>query len=77
MHLGISKQEYGRRTARITTAMAEKGLDAFVFWNNTSVLYLSGFSFIPTERPICMILDKQGKKTMFIPRLEEIGRAHV
>lgn len=70
MQLGISTQEYRRRTEVVTAAMAEKGLDAFVFWNNTSVFYLSGFSFIPTERPACMIVDKQGKKTMFVPRLE-------
>lgn len=70
MQLGISAQEYRRRTGFVTARMAEKGLDAFLFWNNTSVLYLSGFSFIPTERPVCMIVDKQGKKSMFVPRLE-------
>jgi len=70
MQLGISVQEYGRRTEIMADAMKEKGLDAFLFWNNTSVFYLCGFSFIPTERPVCMVMDKQGKKTMFVPRLE-------
>ncbi len=70
MSLGIGPLEYKRRTDIVLAKMAEEGLDAFVFWNNTSVLYLSGFSFIPTERPICMILDKSGQKTVFVPRLE-------
>ena len=50
--------------------MKEKGLDAFVFWNGTSVFYLCGFAFIATERPMCLILDADGKRTMFVPRLE-------
>ena len=32
--------------------------------------YLSGFAFIPTERPMCLILGGDGKRTMFVPRLE-------
>lgn len=70
MTLGIGAEEYKRRTDMVLAKMAQEGLDAFVFWNNTSVLYLSGFSFIPTERPICMILVKTGEKTAFVPRLE-------
>lgn len=70
MRLGVSTQEYKRRTGIVLQKMRDDDLDAFVFWNNTSVLYLSGFEFIPTERPICIILGKDGKKTMFVPRLE-------
>jgi Xaa-Pro dipeptidase len=70
LKLEISSQEYKRRTGIVLDKMKELGLDAFVFWNNTSVFYLCGFSFIPTERPACMILTKDGKKTMYVPRLE-------
>lgn len=70
LQLGISDGEYGRRVSAVQSAMKEKGLDAFVFWNGTSVFYLTGFAFIATERPMCLILGKDGMKTMFVPRLE-------
>lgn len=70
MKLTISSNEYKRRTDLVLASMKERGLDAFIFWNSVSVFYLSGFAFIPTERPICMILGNDGKKTMFVPRLE-------
>ncbi len=70
MKLAISAKEYKRRTDAVLDSMKERGLDAFVFWSSVSIFYLSGFAFIPTERPICLILTKDGKKTMFVPRLE-------
>lgn len=70
MSLCISAREYRRRLDLVLDAMREKNLDAFIFWNSTSVFYLSGFAFIPTERPMCLIVGKDGKKTMFVPRLE-------
>ncbi len=70
MEYRISAQEYKRRTDLVLDSMVEKDLDAFIFWNPTSVLYLVGFAFIPTERPIGLILGKDGKKTMYVPRLE-------
>lgn len=70
MKLCISPQEYKRRTQAVLDSMKEKELSAFVFWNSTSIFYLTGFAFIPTERPMCLILTRDGKKTMFVPRLE-------
>lgn len=70
LQLGISKQEYSKRVSAVQDAMKDKGLDAFVFWNGTSVFYLAGFAFIATERPMCLILGNGGKRTMFVPRLE-------
>lgn len=70
MKLGISPTEYKRRTEAVLASMKERNMSAFVFWSSTSVFYLSGFAFIPTERPIAMILTADGKKSMFMPRLE-------
>jgi Xaa-Pro dipeptidase len=70
LELGCSDKEYKSRVSKVQDVMKEKGLDCFIFWNATSVFYLSGFAFIPTERPICLILDTDGKRTMFVPRLE-------
>lgn len=70
MKLEISREEYARRTNAVLDSMKEKDLDAFVFWNSTSIFYLTGFAFIPTERPMCLVLTKDGQKIMFVPRLE-------
>jgi Xaa-Pro dipeptidase len=66
----VTAPEYKRRTDLVLDSMKEKGLDAFIFWSTTSVLYLTGFAFIATERPIGLVLGKEGRKTIFVPRLE-------
>jgi Xaa-Pro dipeptidase len=70
LQLGCSEREYRNRVSAVQAVMKEKGLDAFIFWNGTSAFYLSGFVFISTERPMCLILGIDGKRTMFVPRLE-------
>ena len=70
LQLGCSASEYKRRVSTVQAVMEQNGFDAFIFWNPTSVFYLSGFTFIPTERPMCLILGLDGKRTMFVPRLE-------
>jgi Xaa-Pro dipeptidase len=68
--LRISSQEFKRRTDAVLDSMKERDLDGFIFWSSVSIFYLSGFAFIPTERPMCLILNKNGKKTLFAPGLE-------
>lgn len=68
--LRISPQEFKRRTDVVLDSMKERDMDGFVFWSPVSIFYLSGFAFIATERPVCMIVTKGGKKTLFGPRLE-------
>ena len=70
LQLGCTAKEYKNRVSAVQATMKQKDLDAFIFWNGTSVFYLCGFAFIATERPMCLILGKDGKKTMFVPRLE-------
>jgi len=41
-----------------------------VFFSSTSVFYLTGFAFIPTERPLAFILPVEGRSVLFVPRLE-------
>lgn len=71
MQLRISDAEFRRRRAALLAEMARHQLDAFVFWNATSVFYLSGFRFLPTERPLCAFLTADDRLTAFVPRLEE------
>jgi len=34
------------------------------------VFYLSGFAFVPTERPIALLISGSGESVLFVPRLE-------
>jgi len=68
--LTISKDEYSRRRQTFMTHIQEQKLQGAVLFNPTSIFYLVGFHFIPTERPMALVLDAEGKTRLFVPRLE-------
>jgi len=69
--LQIGNAELDSRVERITQAIAEKEAQAAIFFNTTSIFYLSHFYFIATERPAALVVTREGKTTLFVPRLEE------
>ncbi|MBC7097574.1 aminopeptidase P family protein [Candidatus Bipolaricaulota bacterium] len=69
MRLEISSEELKRRRERVFERMAEKGLDALCLFDPQQIFYLTNFSFIATERPMCLILAG-GKAWFFVPELE-------
>lgn len=56
-----SRAAFGRLSAQI---------DALVLFDDQYIQYYSGFIFIPTERPIALVISRDGKRTLFVPRLE-------
>ena len=42
-----------------------------VFFNSISIYYLTGYHFIPTERPIAFVLPTNAEPWFFVPRLEQ------
>ncbi|HEY8393893.1 MAG TPA: Xaa-Pro peptidase family protein [Thermaerobacter sp.] len=66
----ISDAELARRRRRVLEEMADRGAGAFVTYNPTSIFYLTNFYFIPTERPIALILTAADRAVLFVPRLE-------
>ncbi len=68
--LRISPDELRARQRRVLDVIGGKDLQAMVLFNATSIFYLTGFAFIPTERPMCMVLHGGGKSLLFVPRLE-------
>jgi len=51
--------------------MGDRHLDALCLFSPTQVNYLSGFAFLPTERPIALIYDAgHDRVTLFVPLLE-------
>lgn len=71
MVIGLSDAEYARRRQAVLDLMKERDFGAFLFFNSTSIFYLTGFAFIPTERPVALIITADGRRTVFVPRLEE------
>ncbi len=41
-----------------------------MLFDNSYVLYYTGFAFIPTERPAALVVNADGERGMFVPRLE-------
>jgi Xaa-Pro dipeptidase len=66
----ISEQEHRQRCARLRQHLEDKNLSGVVLFDNAYILYYSGFAFIPTERPIAMVMDLSGEIALVVPRLE-------
>src|SRR5947209_12678655 len=68
--IDIPRAEFDARAARLRAHVASEGMTGVVLFDRAYVLYFSGFAFIPTERPIAFVMNAQGEKTLFVPRLE-------
>ncbi len=66
----IGADEHRERRERLLAHPEAAGLDALIWWGNHRVMYLSGFAFVPTERPIALVIAASGESVLFVPRLE-------
>ena len=71
MDLEISKKELNRRRERVTEDLARRGIEALCLFIPAQIFYVTGFVFIPAERPIGLILGKDGETCLFVPRVEK------
>ena len=71
MKFSISQTEYERRVERVREYSMKRKLDALYLTNGTSVFYLTGYSFIATERPAALIVPVDGEITFMGPLLEK------
>ncbi len=77
MPLTISANEIRRRQARVREELARRELAGLCLFSPTQVFYLTGFSFIQTERPIGLAFPRSGRSVLFVPKLEdEHSRLH-
>lgn len=65
----IPAHERGAR-ARAAFERMPEAVDALVLFDEQYVQYYSGFVFAATERPIALIVTRDGERTLFVPRLE-------
>jgi Xaa-Pro dipeptidase len=68
--LRIPASELYERRKRFLLRLQEQALQGVVLFNPTSIFYLVGFHFIPTERPMALILTADNHAHLFVPRLE-------
>ena len=68
--LRISQSEHKDRIEKVQGQMRGRGIDALYLVNPTRILYATGFSHIPTERPIALVIPKDRGLFFMGPRLE-------
>jgi len=71
MEFAISQAEYKQRVERVRKVLARRKLDALYLTNGTSMFYLTGYSFISTERPAALVIPLDGTITFLGPLLEK------
>ncbi len=65
----LTPNHHKKRIERLKVKLDEIHIDTFIVLNSKNIFYLTGFNFIPTERPILLILHK-GDTNFFVPSLE-------
>lgn len=70
MNLKIPNDKFEERRSRILKSMEKDNLDLIYLASPANVAYLSGFHYIPTERPIGLIILKDGTTKLYVPYLE-------
>jgi Xaa-Pro dipeptidase len=71
MILEPSRVELGARRDRLLGDLAAQAVVGVCLFSPLHVLYLTGFAFIPTERPLALVMTAEGAATLFVPRLEQ------
>ena len=66
----IPATEYKERAEKLLTYLQARNLSGAVLFERDYILYYTGFAFIPTERPIGFVMNAQGQRALFVPRLE-------
>jgi len=66
----ISEAEYRSRIQALLQRLEERDLSGVVLFDSSYILYYTGFAFIPTERPMAFLLNADGERALFVPRLE-------
>jgi Xaa-Pro aminopeptidase len=68
--LKLAPSEFQSRANRLLDFVKQQAWNGVALFENFHVTYLTGFAFIPTERPICFAMNADGERVLFVPRLE-------
>lgn len=67
----ISESEHRYRIDQVRKTLTKRRLDALYLTNGVSMFYLTGYSFISTERPAALVIPVDGKIAFLGPLLEK------
>jgi Xaa-Pro aminopeptidase len=68
--LAIAPEEFAGRRDALAEKLQAAGRSGCVLFDPHRVAYYTGFTFIPTERPMAFALAADGRGGMLVPRLE-------
>jgi Xaa-Pro aminopeptidase len=68
--IAITPEEHRSRCDRLLERLGAGGLSGVVLFDSYYILYFTGFAFVPTERPIALVLSAEGGRALVVPRLE-------
>ena len=68
--MSIRPVEYRERMTRLQQRVVEADLDLFVVSAEESILYLTGVSYTPLERPFFILVRPQEEPELLVPILE-------
>ncbi|MCS7364354.1 MAG: Xaa-Pro peptidase family protein [archaeon GB-1867-035] len=60
-----------KRIKEVRRILEKRKFDALILFSPIRIFYLTGYTVIPTERPIAFILPVADEPALFVPRLEE------
>lgn len=66
----IPDSEFEARADRLRAYLSASGLTGAVLFDRHYILYYTGFAFVPTERPMAIVINAEGVTGLFVPRLE-------
>ncbi|MFP4142159.1 MAG: M24 family metallopeptidase [Thermoplasmata archaeon] len=66
----LDKKVYERKKEKLLNKADQMGLDGLCLFSPTFIFDLTGFAFLPTERPIAYLLDGESEEIV-VPRLEK------
>jgi Xaa-Pro dipeptidase len=66
----ISENEHKTRIQNVRKTLTERNLDALYLTSGVSFFYLTGYSYIATERPAALVIPVDGEVTFMGPLLE-------
>jgi len=68
--LAISEREHKKRIENVRKTLTKRKLDALYLTSGVSFFYLTGYSYIATERPAALVIPVDGEITFMGPFLE-------
>lgn len=66
----VPRTEFDTRAGRLLSAIREERLAGAVLFDNDYITYYTDFAFIPTERPMALVVGVDGERILYVPRLE-------